>query len=348
MESESIKPKALKKGGTIALISPSARLNHVFPNRITRTIEYLESQGYKVKEIFKDPLPSDYEAGLKARCDEIHEAFRDKSVDAAICTIGGITCNEILEHIDYELIKANPKIFCGYSDITLLHHAIYVKCNLRTFYGPAAIPQFGEYPSPMPFVTEHFFKTVTETSIPSGSFPLSKQWTQEFLDWGKPEEDTKPKTFEPALPWTWLRKGHAAGRLFGGCLPSLCQLTGTPFLPANMYAGRILFIELPEADDGPDKPFLPEMARCCMTDLRIKGILKVVVGLVVGRPYVYDEEMRKEFERMVVEQCYGTTFPILANVDVGHTNPILTLPLDAYCSMDSTKDEFRSQEAAVV
>ena len=115
-----------------------------------------------------------------------------------------------------------------------------------------------------------------------------------------------------------------------------------------MYKDRILFLELPEGDNDPGTPFPPEMARCHVTDLRNAGILDGICGLVLGRPYRYDEAMRERlWEDMVLEQCYGFGFPILANVDTGHSDPILTLPLDALGVLDSEGDEFGILESVI-
>jgi muramoyltetrapeptide carboxypeptidase LdcA involved in peptidoglycan recycling len=127
------------------------------------------------------------------RCHEIHSAFRDPEVKAIICTIGGLSANELLPHLDYDLIKANPKIFCGYSDITLLHHAIFTQTGLQTFYGPAAITQFGEYPKPLNFTLSHFLKVLQGVEKPIGALPRSIEWTEEFLDWGKEEDELRAR-----------------------------------------------------------------------------------------------------------------------------------------------------------
>jgi len=85
-----------------------------------------------------------------------------------------------------------------------------------------------------------------------------------------------------------------------------------------------------------------------MADLANMDLFDQIAGLVIGRPFAYDEKMRKEFEKMILGQCYGTNFPILMNVDVGHTHPILTIPLNAMCSLDSEYDSWEILEPGVV
>ena len=188
-----ILPPALKPRDTIAFISPSSRLNHVFPSRVHRAKTFLESLEYRVKIIFSDSTPSNFHETVLLRCDEIHSAFQDPEVKAVICTIGGLSANELLPHLDYDLIQANPKIFCGYSDITLLHHAIFSQTGLQTFYGPAAMTQFGEYPKPLDFTLSHFLNVLQNVGEPTGALPRSIEWTEEFRDWGKGDDTVRPR-----------------------------------------------------------------------------------------------------------------------------------------------------------
>lgn len=340
-----IVPKALRRGDTIAFISPSGRLNSIFPARIARAKAYLEGAGFNVKEIFNTPEPTEFEHKVKQRVDELHSAFLDPSIKAIVCTIGGLSANELLRHIDYNIIRSNPKIFCGYSDITLLHYAFFTQANLQTFYGPAAITSFGEFPEPLPFTSTHFLHTLQNSaSVPLGPLPCSSEWTQQFLDW-ETGADSAPRALQPNPGWKWVRPGSGTGRLTGGCLPSILQLRGTIYEPE--YAGRILLLETPEWDK-PNTATPVEFVRSNLADLVNAGIFEKIVGLVLGRPYAYDKGMNKEFEQTVLEQCGGTRFPILAGVDFGHTDPILTLPMNALINLDSEREFFNVLEPVVL
>lgn len=341
-----VKPQALKSGDTICFLSPSSRLNTVFPDRIDRAKAWFEKHGFRIKIIFS-AVPSDTSRldEMNHICSEMRTAFTDTKIKAIICTIGRTSCNELLEHLDYEAIKRNPKIFVGYSDITILHHALYVRCNLRTFYGPAVIPCFGEYPQPLDFTAQSFMEVLSGT--PPAEIPRSAGFSQEFLDWNDPSLHETSRTLMPAPGWTWLRAGQPIkGALFGGCLPSLVQLTGTPYLPSRMYRERILFVETPEYG-SPQTPFPLAEARAALTDLRNAGIMHDIVGLVAGRPYMYDDAMRRQFHQLLLDATVDLDFPVLADVDIGHTHPMLTLPLDAMCELDPENDAFRVLEAAV-
>lgn len=338
-----IVPQALKPGDTIAIIPPSGRLNALFPKRIARAKSFFEKRGHPVKVIFTEKLSDDFLTSIKERCEEIHSAFRDTEVKAIVCAIGGLSANELLPHLDYDLIKANPKIFSGYSDISLLHYAFFSQTGLRTFYGPAAITQFAEFPEPQKFTSDNFFGTLYGGQD-SMVVPRSSEWTQEFLDWGTSAESSRARHMNTSHPRKWLREGKATGRLFGGCLPSVLQLFGTKY--AIDYRDVILILETPE-HDKPDSNFGLDFARSAMADLRNGGVIDQIAGIVMGRPFQYNDTEWADFEKMLVDQCYGTDFPILFNVDVGHTDPILTLPLNAMVSLDSSKDEFKVLERVV-
>jgi muramoyltetrapeptide carboxypeptidase LdcA involved in peptidoglycan recycling len=350
--SVSLVPAALRRGDTIAFIAPSARINHIFPLRIARARAFLEAQGFRVREIYTPELPTtSFRAALKTRVDEIHEAFRDDEVRAIICCIGGLTANEILPHLDYELIREHPKIFIGSSDITLFHHALLAGSGLRTFYGPSAITQLGEYPAPLDFTWEHFLRVLVaerdESNVPSeevGPMPRATHYTDEFLDWAGEPGNLRARETKPSPGWKWLRPGLAHGRIFGGCLPSTLQLFGTPWEVS--YKDRILLLELPEGMTL-DSPWPLELVRWNLADLGTRGVWDDITGLILGRPYRHTEGQVAEWENMVLELTEGYDFPILAGVDVGHTDPMLTVPLDALCLLDSERDEWVVLESGV-
>ncbi|KXH26865.1 LD-carboxypeptidase, partial [Colletotrichum nymphaeae SA-01] len=171
-------PKSLPPNAKIALISPSFRVNTLVPTALARAQTLLSSLGYAVTTIFQpdgedldpvltagEPIP----AGIRNRLAELRAAFADPTVDMVLCTVGGSTATELIPYLvaDVELqrlIKENPKIFVGYSDITVLHWSLRALTGLRTFYGPCAVSELGE--------------AVTSTPASVSSFDFSQEYTE--------------------------------------------------------------------------------------------------------------------------------------------------------------------------
>lgn len=351
-----ITPNALKPGDTISFVSPSLRLNDVMPDVMARATALLTSRGYKVKAFFKGDEDGTGSAAVH-RLSELREAFSDLETSAIICTIGGSTFTELLPALiaDTELhavIRANPKIVIGYSDITGLHWFLYALTGLRTFYGPGAIPELGEASalddeaSPAAFCARELLRTVS-SSQPIGKISRSLEYAAEGAPFWKNHSSTKRQKLEPTRPWRWIRGGKSQGRLFGGCLTVMVRLMGVRELTPD-WKGRIAFIESAAGDNDDIGP-LPLRVRAAFADLRAHGAFNGIKGLVVGRPYGYDTEERIQLYADIVKEIVGTVgdFPILMDVDFGHTTPMVTLPYDVEAVLDSEKDLFEVIEGAV-
>ncbi|MBU2638181.1 MAG: LD-carboxypeptidase [Nanoarchaeota archaeon] len=338
-----IKPQPLKKGDTIAFVAPSFGLSALFPHRIERAKSFLESKGFKIKIYPCVNKITEFACAGTAeeRVSDIHSAFKDSQVKAIICTIGGLGANELLPLLDYKLIKDNPKIFCGYSDISLLHYAIHKKTGLVTFYGPCAMPEFGEYPEPFGYTYEQFLKSVTGKI---GAIEASKEWTDEFLDWAKKEDLKQKRQTNVNQGVKWLKHGKAEGKIMGGCLSSILQLKGTEY--DVDYERKILFIEIPEGQDmSHGEPIL--YVKSQLYDLKNAGIFNKIKGLIVGRAFRYSVEDRQSFDKLLKSVCQDYDFPVLSNFDIGHTDPKVTIPLGVHVSMDSEKNSVSFDEQGV-
>lgn len=347
-------PKALRKGDTIAFVSPSARLNEVLPTPIARGKACLESLGFQVRIIFTSLLPGTGIAGsVRARCEELHAAFGDSAIAAIICTIGGAHANEMLPFLDYALIRSNPKIFVGYSDTTFLHYAIQSSTGLRTFYGPSILTDLSDFPTPMQFTIDHFLHVLTGAGNPVGPLPRSSVCSVEHSDFlfGN-EASEKPRELMEPPSWRWLRKGRAAGHLYGGTVRCVVRLQGTFYAPGS-WKDKILFLESSMGDDM-RLPYTVDEFRGNLVDLALAGVLQDISGLVVGRGYKYDTHMQDELASVITEvfdvivgRDRDEELPILMNVDFGHTSPFLTLPIGALVRLDSESDEFTMLEPGV-
>ncbi len=332
-----INPPLLKKGDTIGVISPSGGLVPFAPHRLDNAIKFLENQGYKIKEFSCTRKNNGWEsAPAKERAKDIMDAFLDKEVKAILCSIGGNTLNKTLKYLDFEKIKENPKILCGYSDVSVLHYAILKKAGLSTFYGPCMMTQFGEYPKPLDYTMGYFNKAVVDGNI--GEIKASKRWTGETLNWFEKKDQERPRELQENPGYKWLKKGTANGEIIGGCLHSMVHLLGTEYWPN--HKDKILFIETPEGDDFTKGESLAEVDSQ-LGDLDIVGIFKEIRGLIIGRPFGYSKEDVEKFKEIILDNTKDYDFPILFGVDIGHTDPQITIPIGAETCIDSERDLFK-------
>ncbi len=339
-----VKPAKLKPGDTIALISPSAGLPALFPHRLDNAIKFLKSRGYRVKEFSATRKNDGWEsAPARERAKNMMDAFLDKEIQAIICTIGGYVANQTLEFLDFAKIRQNPKIFCGYSDISVLHYAFHTQSGLITFYGPAAMTQFGEYPYPLDYTMRYFLRAVA--SAPAiGTIEPSEKWTEELLDWSKKLDLERPRRLNKNKGFEWLRKGEARGPIIGGCISSLMHLRGTKYWPD--HNGKILFWEIPEAQDFTKGEPLSSVD-AYVADLQLSGVFNQITGMIVGRPFRYSREDTKKLKEIILTRTEGYTFPILYGVDIGHTDPQITIPLGLKSRMSAKNNTFELLESAV-
>lgn len=388
-----ILPRALPANAKIALISPSSRINNLLPSALARSVNLLTSLGHRVTTISitdgedADTAAADghpIAASIANRLAELRAAFSDPSFSAVLCTAGGPTMTELVPHLveDAELhalVRQNPKIVLGYSDITVLHWSLRALAGLRTVYGPCAVSELGEtttstaesigsFDAAAPeagdkrtddgylqdFHLATLLAAVSHPHQPLGPVPRSKFYSPVvpayFLTADAP---ATPRPLLPSPAWTWLRPGRAEGRLFGGCLTVVARIQGMPRITPD-WRGRILFLESAVAEGDLSRGAPLARVRQAVADVAARGVFDEVAGLVVGRPYGYDSERARAAYAAVFRGllCHGRLagrrFPILMNVDVGHTAPMVTLPMDALAVMDSDRDEFAITEAAVI
>ena len=339
-----IKPNRLRKGDTIAIIAPSSGLAAKYPHRLNNAESFLKSQGYKIKEFSCTRKNNGWEsAPAEERAKDIMNAFLDEDVKAIITSIGGTVAIQTLKYLNFNKIKKNPKIFCGYSDISILHYAFYTQANLTTFYGPCALTQFGEYPKPLDYTWKHFKKAVASEK-PIGKIKPSKEWTDEVLDWGKKLDLTRARRLKKNKGYEWLRRGKAKGKIIGGCLNTIVHLSGTKYWPN--YKNKILFLEISEGQVFNKGEPLPYVDRY-LGQLDALGVFKQIKGLIFGRPFRYSESETQILKEKLIERTKDYNFPILFGADIGHTDPQITIPLGTKILIDSEKNLFEFLEKGV-
>jgi muramoyltetrapeptide carboxypeptidase LdcA involved in peptidoglycan recycling len=329
-----LRPRALGPGSTVALVSPSDPAAHLFPERVERASLALRRVGMhlRVSEACRAILDGrPYLAGSdEVRARDLQEAFADPAVDAVWASIGGMNSNRLLDRLDFGAIARQPKVLLGYSDLTCLLNAVHTTAGLVTFHGPNLVVEWGGA-APDPFTAAALWRVVGRDEA-AGALATADRCRLEPWPPGAPVP----------VPATTVRgnvAGVAEGSLVGGNLQTLIRLAGTPWWPS--FEGRVLFWE----DVG-----LPEHALdALLTHLRLLGVFEAAAAVVVGKVVAPDERSLYPPERMIAltEEAAGRRLPIVAGFDIGHTDPMLTLPLGVWARVDSGDASVRLLEGAV-
>lgn len=317
----SIKPKALREGDTVGLITPSTSVSD--PDRLLLAERTLRYFGLKPKFGRNVKKKEGYLGGsVEERVSDLHDMFRDPEVKAVFCIRGGFGSAHLLDAIDYNLIARNPKILLGYSDITALHLAIHRKTGLVTFHGPVVLSRFSAY------TQEHFRKAVFQTK------PLGVL--------------TNPPDSDPLRPshlMRTVRPGKARGPLVGGNLTLISTTLGTPYEIDTK--GKIVFIE-----DVDEQPYSVDRM---LTHLKLAGKLDQAAGIVFGecadcRPRDFKPSFDSTFTTAeVVDRILGKlSIPVFTGLTIGHTDDQLTLPLGVMATLDADEKKLIVEEAASV
>ena len=332
-----VPPAPLHPGDTIRIISPSWFGGDSFVPRATRGMALLESLGYVVEVGNHAFGNAGHVSGtVEVRLADLHAAFADPQVKMVLATIGGTHAAELLPHIDFDLIRANPKIYMGFSDNTILHTAFRVEAGLATLYGPGLLTDWSEHPQ-MPQEALDLAIRLLTTTEPAGAFPEPSWWTDEFLDW-ETGEDTKQQREQHENPgWHWIHRGNAHGPTIGGCLETLQHLRGTRWWPD--FTGSILCIETSEECPG------PEAFDIMFADYENMGVLNQIAGLLVARPYGFDDQQHQRFIDYLTNRVKNFDFPVVANMDFGHTTPMVTMPLGTQVGIDGNAGTVRITES---
>lgn len=306
--------KKLKIGDTIGLIGPSGTVREA--GAVDQAIAYMKELGFNVKVGKSAHAKYGYLSGTdEVRAADINAMFADGEVDAIVCTRGGYGTMRLLDLLDYDVIRANPKIFVGFSDITALHAAFLEKCGLVTFHGPMATRWMAEF-------TDGFTKPALMNAVMKAE-PLG-------------ELCNAPGYHARAT----VNPGKAEGMLVGGNLSLIAGTIGTPYeLDAK---DRILFIE----EIGERTYCVDRM----LTQLRLAGKFDDCAGIVFGDfndcPVEYPE-FGLTLEEVIRDIAAPCGKPIFTGLQAGHCAPKLTLPLGTRCRMDADRCTLEILESAV-
>lgn len=344
-----LKPKKLNPGDKVAAITLSWGGAGLLPYRYEAGKSQLQDMfGLIVVETphaLRDPQW--ISRNPQARADDLMQAFADPTIKAIISMIGGDDSIRILPMIDLNIIRANPKIFMGYSDTTVTHFACW-KAGLTSFYGPSFMAGFAENRGIFPYMADSVHRTLFSAAPIDQLHENHDGWTVEFLDWGDPSNQTRKRLLNPTTGWKWLQgQGVHRGRLLGGCLEVMDWLRGTDhFPPATDWQDAILFFETSE--EAPSTEQLKRMLR----PLAALGVLKHLSGILVGRPGgAIPPERFTEYDQAILEIVAGeeglTDLPIITNMDFGHTDPMCVMPYGILTEINCDLRQITLLESAV-
>jgi len=297
-----IKPKTLQKNATIGIVSPSYWLEEAILNKTTK---FFINLGYKIKIGASNNLQCGPFAGTpQERADDLHRMFTDPDVDAVICARGGYGANKVLPLLDYDLIRKNPKIFIGYSDITAYLTSITQQTNLVTFHGP-------------------MLSTYKKSWVDYNYNLMNRVLTG--------ENNINIKTPE-SLKTRILKDGKGSGPIWGGNMCLLINRLGTR--DALNTNGIILFIE--DIDE-----YLYSFERM-IVQMRTAGMFDKINGLIIGELMdMKDQEIKfgRTTDQIILDICGDLDIPIISNFPCGHGKYQATFPISIKTEIDTFKTD---------
>lgn len=335
-----IKPKKLKRGDTVAIVSLSSGMagDELFNHRYEIGKKRLEEVfGLKVVTMPNALKGSEFLAKHpEARAKDFMDAFKDKNIKGIICNVGGDDTIRLLPYIDFELIRNNPKVFMGYSDSTINHFMMY-KAGVTSYYGPSVMIEFAENYE-MHEYTKKYINDVLFENLENITITSSPKWTSEFLDWRNEEYDKQKRKMQVEKHGFEVLQGNEnfEGELLGGCFDVFPMFFGTEIWPTkDEWKNKILFLETSE-DEMP-----PEYIKYYLRNLVAEGIINEINGIIIGKPKneKYYEEYKDVYKNVIGNEAGRSELPILYNVNFGHTAPMCILPIGQKVKVDLKKKE---------
>jgi muramoyltetrapeptide carboxypeptidase LdcA involved in peptidoglycan recycling len=314
----------LKPEDEVRVIAPSRSLSVVSEENREIASKQLNQFGLNVT-FGKHVLESDlfYSSSVQSRVEDLHEAFSDKNVKAILTVLGGYNCNQLLSQIDYEIIRNNAKIFCGFSDITALQNAFLARADLISYSGPHystfAMKKGLEY-------TIESFKNMFFNDNPQRLMP-SKQWSSD-PEWYR---EQYRRTFENNAGPKAINEGMAEGTIIGGNLGTFNLLKGTAYMPS--LKDTVLFIE--DTESG---------ARDVEFDRNLQSLIDMsefsgVRAIVIGRFEKSSNIDSIKLEAIIKNKPLLKKIPVAYDFDFGHTTPIFTFPVGGKARLKAIKDQ---------
>lgn len=322
-------PPTIKKGETIGICTPSMPAYSISNEVFENGLKNIEKADFKVRlgSLTKNRASEGYRsAGPEERAKELMDLFIDPSVKAILATIGGMNSNSLIPYLDFEVIKRNPKIFCGYSDITSLHLSIMKYSNLATYYGPGLMPHWSEYPDAVNDSTQSFLEALEPKERILK--PFSK-WSNHSRDWQTDAWKTLPRQWNHNTGWKILNPGKVTAPVLLCNLNTLISAAGTDYFPD--VQGKVLLIEEMDAPLSKEERSLRQ--------LQLMGVFDKIDGLIMGKP----ENLKLEgapfgLDELLMEIVGLRKYPIISGFDCSHTIPMHTIRQQSLISFEANGD----------
>ncbi|MFT6789832.1 MAG: muramoyltetrapeptide carboxypeptidase [Pseudoalteromonas rhizosphaerae] len=302
----------------VRIIAPSRSLSII--DKKTREIANTRFEELGLKLSFSKNCESidDFSSSsIEERIEDLHEAFLDKKVKAIFTVIGGDNVNQLLKYIDYNIVKRNPKIICGYSDTTALSNALFHKTGLVTYSGPAysTLGMLKGIDFSINYIKKCLFSSDPYEVI------NSEQWSDDawYLDQEK-------RNFYKDNGIEVLNHGEAEGKIVGGNLCTLNLLQGTEFMPDLTNA--VLFLE----DDELTSP--SNFDRDLQSLIHQKNF-DSVKGIVIGKFQLKSEVSETLLKKIIQSKQELASIPVLYNLNFGHTTPHICFPIGGFVKIDT-------------
>jgi len=316
MPKRKLKAKLLKKGDTLGLITPASAVSD---EKFEKALKNFKDLGFKVKYTKNARAKNGYLGGTdQQRLDDLHQMFADPEVDGIWCVRGGYGCTRLLPFIDYKLIKKNPKLLIGYSDITALIQAIYQETGLICFHGPVGTSDFTDY---------------TLKHLQATAMKKNANHVIELFDNPKTKEDE-------SYQYEVIQKGTAEGQLVGGNLSLISAMAGTDY--ELKVKNKLVFLE-----DVGEQPYRIDRM---LTQLLQNTDWSEAAGIVLG---IFNDCKARNLEySLTLSECLKDRLgdlgiPVVYGFSFGHISNQCTFPVGVNARLDTSAKTVTLLESGV-
>ena len=339
---EFVTPPPVERGDRVAVIAPASGSAGRFPHVLDRGLRVLRERFDLEPVLFPTARRSDewlYDHPA-ARARDVEAAFRDPDVGAVLATIGGNDQVRVLRHLDTTVLADHPTRFFGISDNTHLHSALW-EAGVVSYYGGMVMTDLACAGGPFDHTVEHLERALFDERV--GEVHPAREFSDDDPEWADPETLEEPLEREPSPGWTW-RGGdrRVEGRVWGGCLEVLDTVLAADrtMPPLGALEGTVLLLETSEERPGEGE------VRRMLLGLGERGVLGRVGAVLVGRAKARDpfedpgpeaREGYREAQRAAVTEVvgeYDPDTPVVLDFDVGHTHPVVPVPVGGRAVVD--------------